>query len=98
MFVIASLILLAPIPARADMKGKCGKNLQWVLDDDGKLTITGSGRMDDFSKASQPWRAALVRSVEFPEGLTYIGNNALLRSTSLCRLTLAIQKNITIAL
>ena len=77
LFVIASLILLAPIPARADMKGKCGKNLQWVLDDDGKLTITGSGRMDDFSKSSQPWRAALVRSVEFPEGLTYIGNNAL---------------------
>lgn len=77
LFVIASLILLAPIPARADMKGKCGKNLQWVLDDDGKLTITGSGRMDDFSKSSQPWRASLVRRVEFPEGLTYIGNNAL---------------------
>lgn len=76
LFVIASLILLAPIPARADMKGKCGKNLQWVLDDDGKLTITGSGRMDDFSKSSQPWRAALVHSVILPEGLTYIGNNA----------------------
>lgn len=30
-------------------QGTCGENLTWVLDDKGKLTISGSGDMDDIS-------------------------------------------------
>lgn len=71
--VIAALT--APFVAHADMKGSCGKSLTWVLDRNGVLTISGSGPMNTYSKATTPWRPELVHEVIFPEGMTTISQD-----------------------
>ena len=68
--------------------GKCGKNLTWTLDDDGTLTISGRGKMDDcieikgdcikivFAKA--PWDSSResIKKVVIENGVTTIGAHA----------------------
>ena len=62
-------------------KYKCGENLIWNLTENGKLVITGSGRMFDYSVADYqyaPWyedRKTIV-SIELDNNITYIGNYA----------------------
>ena len=36
------------LSAHAEESGTCGENLTWVLDDEGTLTISGTGEMEDF--------------------------------------------------
>ena len=63
------------------VSGNCGEDLSWEFSPkSGTLTIMGSGKMsnyDDFNQTS-PWSAyaSQIQSVEFPEGLTGIGNYA----------------------
>lgn len=38
-------------------QGNCGDNLTWVLDQEGTLTISGEGAMENYSNSSQPWNA-----------------------------------------
>ena len=74
---LAFLLVLLPAAARAD--GACGDNLAWSFDDTaGKLTITGTGDMWDWSYSNTPWEAYMNRitSVELPVGLTTIGGRA----------------------
>ena len=49
----------------------------WVLDDNGTLTISGSGAMADY-RDSSPWcnSSVPVRSVVFEKGVTYIGEES----------------------
>ena len=57
--------------------GTCGKNLTWSFDEaTGKLTIKGSGAMDDFERNRSPWSPVCekIKSLSLPSGLTYIGN------------------------
>ena len=53
--------------------GYSGKNLKWTLDSDGKLTISGTGKMSN----TAPWSSysASIKSVEILEGVTSIGNS-----------------------
>ena len=44
------IIALLPMVTKADASGTCGANLTWTLDDEGTLTISGSGYM-----TSHPW-------------------------------------------
>ena len=59
--------------------GKCGENATWKLDlDTGKLTISGTGAMDDFEYwflRGQPWEhyQSYITSVEIDKGITSIG-------------------------
>ena len=59
--------------------GTCGDELTWVLDNNGVLTISGNGYMDDYETASaSPWysyRSSIVKVV-VDEGVTSIGDNA----------------------
>lgn len=74
---LAFLLVLLPAATRAD--GDCGDNLAWSFDDTtGKLTITGTGDMWDWSYSNTPWEAYMnqITSVELPEGLTTIGGRA----------------------
>ena len=74
---LAFLLALLPATARAD--GACGDDLAWTFNDaTGKLTITGSGAMDDWSWSDTPWEAHMshITSVELPVGLTTIGGRA----------------------
>lgn len=75
-FLVAFAAMTLPFIAHAEMKGRCGKNLTWVLDSNGVLTISGSGPMDSYSSAEIPWRSVLVKDVVFPEGMTTISHDA----------------------
>ena len=36
--------------------GTCGENLTWTLSDEGELTISGTGAMNDYSSTTAPWK------------------------------------------
>lgn len=64
-----------------DDKYKCGENLTWNLTEAGKLIISGSGRMFDYSIDEYqyaPWyeERAKITSIEIDDNVTYIGNYA----------------------
>ena len=58
--------------------GTCGKNLTWTLDSAGKLTISGTGEMEDYDWNTFPWygKRSSVNSVEIRSGVTSIGKYA----------------------
>ena len=47
---LCMVLTLLPVTAAADTiaNGACGDNLTWVLDEDGALTISGTGDMYDY--------------------------------------------------
>ncbi len=52
--------------------GTCGKNVNWVLNSDGVLTISGSGKM-----TSSPWgSSSSIKEVIIEEGVTSIRTSA----------------------
>ena len=60
--------------------GVCGEKLTWVLTDDGTLTISGAGEMENYSYRNySPWRNSdLIQNVVIEEGVTSIGDEAFL--------------------
>ena len=59
--------------------GACGEEAVWVLTEDGDLTISGKGEMDDYSdEDSQPWAvySLEIRSVTVEKKITSIGDAA----------------------
>ena len=59
--------------------GKCGDNLKWSLNEDGALTISGTGDMWDFGDENpSPWSAykSQISTIVFEEGITSIGDSA----------------------
>ncbi len=82
----------------ADIKdsGKCGDNVAWELDSEGVLTISGTGKIDDFYTVGGfrpetgysdpvPWEKYLadIRRVVVGEGVTYLGDSAFSCCTAL---------------
>ena len=76
-------LLLRPVLiANAATSGTCGENVNWEYDaETGKLTITGTGGMDD----GQPWKnyKKEIVSVVIEDGVTSIGTDAFERCQSL---------------
>ena len=58
--------------------GTCGSNLTWTLDDEGTLTISGTGDMWDYTDIDNrlPWRNSNVKHVVIESGVTSIGTYA----------------------
>ena len=52
--------------------GYCGKNVYWMLDKDGCLTIGGSGRMNDYSYRFDLFLSEDIKRVVIQEGVTHI--------------------------
>ena len=83
--LIGVLILLAVlclwVVACAEHSGTWG-NLNWRLDDNGTLTISGNGEMDDFplEGSTDAWRAyaAQIGKIVVNEGVTSIGSYAFI--------------------
>ena len=72
--------------ARWTVDGKCGNNLTWILDSDGTLTISGTGKMADYASADkQPWanQKSSIKKVVIGEGVTSIGDSAFSGCTNL---------------
>lgn len=62
--------------------GKDGDNLTWALDDQGMLTISGEGEMEDYWQAgTAPWydHAESIKEVAISEGVTHVGDDAFFR-------------------
>ena len=75
--VIAVLLFTASFGVSADTvdEGTCGENLTWSLDDQGTLTIEGTGAMTNFSSSfSVPWykNHDAVKTVIIGDGVTSI--------------------------
>ena len=59
-------------------EGNNGDNLTWILDDEGVLTISGTGAMANWNWKGSPWYANKdkIESVVIEDGVTSIGANA----------------------
>ena len=71
--------------------GSFGDNLTWTLSDNSTLTISGTGRMDDYAtNLAQPWFSDQdnIKSVVIEDGVTSIGNYAFANLTSLESVTI----------
>lgn len=70
---------LLPMGAMADeaQSGTCGDDLTWVLENS-VLTISGTGKMDDYGLKDAPWHDArdVVTGIVIGDGVTSIGNSA----------------------
>jgi hypothetical protein len=58
--------------------GTCSDTLNWVLSDDGVLTVSGIGSMDDFPEKAAPWASYTdhIANIVIEEGVTKIGEYA----------------------
>lgn len=84
-------IIMLPMVASADDSGKCGDNVSYVYTEATKtLTISGSGKMDDFSSSSQPWYVYSedIEKIVIQEGVTTIGKNAFYKFSNLLSITI----------
>ncbi len=84
---MTALFLLAPTSLWADESGTCGDNIKWTVDDQGVLTIEGTGEMEDFSDES-PWVYANPSKAVIGEGITTIGMKAFEMCCSLSSVTI----------
>ena len=84
------ITLLVSLSAYAEKSGTCGDNLQWKLTDEGVLTITGTGEMQDWHKSKpSPWHAdKSVKQVIIGNGVTTIGSSAFSDCDSLTSVTI----------
>ena len=72
--------------------GTCGENVEWSLDKNGLLTISGSGTMSSYTSSSHaPWYSnnAKIKSVVVENGVTSIGDYAFYCCSSLTNVTLS---------
>jgi len=76
------------------ISGTCGENLTWELDEEGTLTISGTGDMEnyrqDYKQTNPPWydcREAITNLV-IEDGVTGIGSYAFYDCTSLANVAI----------
>lgn len=84
LLVLTMLCALMPIIAYAASNGTCGTNLTWTLDD-GTLTISGTGEMNDhtFSKYKDN-----IKTVIIENGVTSIDRSAFYEYSNLTSITI----------
>ncbi len=93
LLVICLILSLFPGMSQAVYitSGSCGENATWSFDEKtGTLTISGSGKMDDYHEISSPWNCHMcdTKSVVIDEGITSIGNYAFAGSFRLTGVSL----------
>ncbi|MBR4880373.1 MAG: leucine-rich repeat domain-containing protein, partial [Clostridia bacterium] len=91
----ANLHFLSPIIARGD----CGDGVVWTLNEDGVLTVSGEGKMTDYTSESYngtrrttaPWKiyASSIKSVVIESGVESIGTSAFCYCPGLESVTVA---------
>ena len=86
LLVLSLMLALVPAAFAAEpaASGTCGSGVAWALDNDGTLTITGSGQIRDYSKtAPAPWKGTAVKELVIGEGVTAIGAYAFADCTEI---------------
>ena len=87
---LALVFLLALLPGGvlAANSGTCGASLTWTLDSAGKLTISGTGAMNDFNGSEYPWEQDQIVKVVIGNGVTNIGRYAFYNCSNLTSVTI----------
>lgn len=55
--------------------GVCGENIVWSLNDEGELTINGTGNMMEYSRNEIPWKSYFddIITITIGENITFLG-------------------------
>ena len=85
LLMVFSLLSASAFAANVVQSGTCGENLTWTFDDEGVLTITGTGEM-----TSSPWRSYKdsIKSVVIGYGVTSIISDAFWGCTGLSEVSI----------
>jgi len=93
--LLCAILLLGMFSATALAEtvdsGTCGENLTWTLDDQGVLTISGEGEMDDYRFDGRPWGYSFndqIASIVIDDGVRNIGGCAFTDFTKLKKVSL----------
>ena len=56
-------------------QGTCGEDVNWTLDGNGTLRITGTGAMDDYFEIAPPWQTYMskIKVIIIGDGVTHVG-------------------------
>ncbi len=94
--IVFSLFASFPVASYAASSGTCGPDLTWTLDDEGTLTISGTGEMKDYEPSGDgpgygsffffpPWKDMKnsIKSVVIEDGVTSVGECAFFGCKSL---------------
>ncbi len=73
--VLGTEIAMSVSADEAAEQNKCGENAVWTLED-GQLTFSGNGAIDDYEADNAPWDKTKVTSVVIENGITAIGSHA----------------------
>ena len=65
--------------------GTCGENVTWTLDENGTLTISGTGEMEDYEQSSYPFMYDDIKTVIIKNGVTSIGDWVFIYCRSMTR-------------
>ena len=79
--VVVCVLMSANVLVFAQESGTCGDNVIWTLDDDGVLTISGSGAIYDYPNGFDAPFATYnnkVKKIVIEDGITKIGDQAFL--------------------
>ena len=78
------------LSANAEESGTCGPNLKWYLTDYGVLTISGKGKMYDYSYDNNraPWYGNYIKRIIIGDGITTIGRLAFQYCRALTSVTI----------
>ena len=73
----------------APKNGTCGDNINWALDDNGVLTLTGSGAMYDYEADKAPWSPykSVIKNVIVDQGITTLGAYAFYNCLGVTEMT-----------
>ena len=86
---ILLIALLMGLSANAKRAGTCGPDLRWYLTDNGVLTISGKGKMYDYSFNNRaPWSKSDIKRIIIGDGITTIGGCAFYNCSELTSVTI----------
>ena len=92
---ILLITLLMGLSANAEESGICGPDLRWHLTDNGVLTISGKGKMNDYSYYNRvpydyraPWDNNIIKLIIIGDGVTTIGKYAFQGCSALTSVTI----------
>ncbi|PWM00115.1 MAG: hypothetical protein DBY04_01130 [Clostridiales bacterium] len=89
---------IPPTPIYSGICGAEGDNLTWGFDSStGKLTISGTGEMENFSFSLAPWYSyrSSIKTIEIAKGVTSIGSGAFRNSNILTSVVFSTNSELT---
>ena len=91
LLVLSLMLALVPAAFAAERVdgGYCGNGVTWVLNNEGRLTIAGTGQIRDYSTYDPaPWKGTAVKELVISEGVTAVGAYAFTDCTEIASVQL----------